>query len=87
MREFFEFIMDDDDEEIGDENAKCKVCIAGSKKVATFVLSHVGLISLVVGYCLIGAVIFEALESEHERQVHIFLDQLFIERSSQPQLL
>lgn len=56
----------DDDES---EKGKCSRCMSCCKKVTTFLLSHVGLISLVVGYCIMGAFTFEALESSHEIQV------------------
>ena len=52
-----------------EERNKCRVCLSGCKQVTTFVLSHVGLVTLVVGYCLIGAVIFESLEAGHEKTV------------------
>jgi len=32
-----------------------------------FLLSHLGLLALVVGYCLAGAALFEAVEGPHER--------------------
>ena len=58
-----------DEEEV--ERTKCEVCISGCKQVTTFTLSHVGLLTLVVCYCLIGAAIFEALEADHEIFVRI----------------
>lgn len=59
--------MDIEDEP--EEKTKCQYCMTGCKQLATFLLSHVGLLTLVVGYCLIGAVTFEALEATHEREV------------------
>lgn len=63
----------DDDDPVPDEDdtekGKCERCMSCCKKVTTFLLSHVGLISLVVGYCIMGAFTFEALESGHEIQV------------------
>lgn len=52
-----------------EEKTKCQYCMTGCKQLITFLLSHVGLVTLVVGYCLIGAVTFEALEAGHEREV------------------
>jgi hypothetical protein len=60
--------MDDDEPE---EKTRCQVCLTGCKHVTTFILSHVGLVTLVVGYCLVGAVTFEALEVDHEIEVLI----------------
>lgn len=39
------------------------------KKIIAFFFSHVGLCALVVGYAMLGAVIFQALESTHERNI------------------
>lgn len=39
------------------------------KNILKFLLSHIGLVSLVVGYTLIGAVSFQALEAEQEIMV------------------
>ena len=33
-----------------------------TRSFASFLLSHIGLLSLVVGYCIMGAFIFEELE-------------------------
>lgn len=52
-----------------EEKTKCQYCITGCKQLLTFFLSHIGLLTLVVGYCLIGAVMFEALEAQNERDV------------------
>ena len=35
----------------------------------SFLLSHIGLLSLVVGYCIMGAFIFEQLEYKNELEV------------------
>jgi hypothetical protein len=56
-------------DDLDEEKNQCAVCMSGCKKLTTFFLSHVGLISLVVGYCIMGAFTFEALESSHELQV------------------
>lgn len=51
----------------------CLVCLAKFcyvfRKGLTFLLSHIGLISFVVGYCIMGALMFEALEAENEQVV------------------
>ncbi|XP_064460216.1 TWiK family of potassium channels protein 7-like isoform X1 [Ornithodoros turicata] len=44
---------------------KCKACC---KKLTAFLFSHVGLCALVVGYSLLGAFAFKALESPYEVQ-------------------
>ncbi len=51
----------------------CKSCCfsfcRGLQSFVTFVVSRVGLVALVVGYCLIGAVTFERLERLNELRV------------------
>ena len=37
-------------------------CCQYTRSFASFLLSHIGLLSLVVGYCIMGAFIFEELE-------------------------
>ncbi|XP_032777866.2 LOW QUALITY PROTEIN: uncharacterized protein LOC116916676 [Daphnia magna] len=44
-------------------------CLFYLRNIATFLVSHIGLVSLVVGYCIMGAFTFEALEAKHELQV------------------
>ncbi|CAL8142742.1 unnamed protein product [Orchesella dallaii] len=61
--------VNDEEDEEASEKGKCARCMSACKSVTTFLLSHVGLISLVVGYCIMGAFTFEALESSHEIQV------------------
>merc|ERR1711892_17708 len=46
--------------------SKCLIAIRG---FFTFIFSHVGLLSLVVGYCILGGITFEHLEKENELQV------------------
>ena len=48
---------------------KCASCCRFFRKVISFLLSHIGLLSLVVGYCIMGAFVFEILESENELMV------------------
>lgn len=42
-------------------------------KTVTCIFSHATLISMVVSYCYLGAVTFEALEVDHEREVNEYL--------------
>lgn len=51
----------EDEEDDPEDQTKCQVCVKGCKHVTAFILSHVGLLTLVVGYCMIGALAFEAL--------------------------
>lgn len=44
-------------------------CLYYLRNIATFLVSHIGLVSLVVGYCIMGAFTFEALEARHEIEV------------------
>ncbi|KAK7087873.1 dentin sialophosphoprotein-like [Littorina saxatilis] len=46
-----------------------KKCIHCCKQFVAFLFSHIGLISLVVGYTIMGGFIFKALESPFERAV------------------
>jgi hypothetical protein len=39
------------------------------RKVISFLLSHIGLLSLVVGYCIMGGFVFKELERENELMV------------------
>ena len=52
-----------------DQPSKCHSCLKVTKSVTSFLLSHIGLLSLVVGYCIMGAFIFEELEKENELMV------------------
>merc|ERR1719323_2438159 len=47
----------------------CSRCCGVTKKIFSFLFSHIGLLSLVVGYCIMGAFIFEELERENEIMV------------------
>ena len=49
--------------------SKCSKCLKFFRQVLSFLLSHIGLLSLVVGYCIMGAFIFEKLEKENELEV------------------
>lgn len=59
-------------EKIPKQRGRCTSCICMSWKVFTCIVSHVMLISLVVGYCLLGSIAFEYLEAEHEQNVCTF---------------
>ena len=48
---------------------KCSLCLKIIRKIISFLLSHIGLLSLVVGYCIMGAFIFEELERHNEIEV------------------
>lgn len=56
-------------EKIPKQRGRCTSCLCMSWKVFTCIVSHVMLISLVVGYCLLGSYLFEYLEAENERDV------------------
>jgi len=60
---------DEDCINAGTEKTKWRKCWSCSRKVTTFLLSHVGLISLVISYCVLGAFTFEGLEKQHELNV------------------
>lgn len=47
--------------------SKCSKCRRYCRLVTTFLFSHIGLCGLVVGYSLVGAFTFEALEAGYER--------------------
>ena len=49
--------------------SKCSQCCKIVKKFISFLLSHIGLLSLVVGYCIMGAFIFRELEYRNELEV------------------
>ena len=46
-------------------------CLIAIRRFFTFIFSHVGLLSLVVGYCILGGITFEHLEKENELQVKV----------------
>ncbi|GFQ73494.1 uncharacterized protein TNCT_666391 [Trichonephila clavata] len=47
--------------------SKCSKCRRYCRLVTTFLFSHIGLCGLVVGYSLVGAFTFEALEAGYEQ--------------------
>ena len=44
-------------------------CLIAIRRFFTFLFSHVGLLSMVVGYCILGGFTFEHLEKDNELQV------------------
>lgn len=50
---------------------KCGKCCYYFRQVITFLFSHIGLGTLLLGYALVGAFTFQALESKHEQQQRI----------------
>jgi len=51
-----------------DPPTKCQSCLKVTRSVTSFLLSHIGLLSLVVGYCIMGAFIFQEVEKHNEIQ-------------------
>lgn len=49
----------------GHHDTKCKRCC---RRFTTFIFSHVGLCALVIGYSIMGAFAFRALEAPYEEQ-------------------
>lgn len=54
---------------MGEEGDRCGTCGSYLKSILKFLVSHIGLVSLVVGYTIIGAFTFARLEAEHEVEV------------------
>ena len=44
-------------------------CLTAIRRCFTFLFSHIGLLALVMGYCILGGLTFEHLERENEIQV------------------
>ena len=44
-------------------------CLTAVRRFFTFLFSHIGLLALVMGYCILGGLTFEHLERENEIQV------------------
>jgi len=53
----------------GKHSTRCRVCGSYVKSILKFLVSHIGLVSLVVGYTIIGAFTFARLEQAHELEV------------------
>ena len=45
-------------------------CMTGIRRFFTFLFSHIGLLALVSGYCILGGLTFQHLEKENELQVN-----------------
>ncbi|XP_041980310.1 uncharacterized protein LOC121733967 isoform X2 [Aricia agestis] len=56
--------------------SKCAKFLYYTWKLCSVVFSHFVMISLVVAYCILGAVTFEKLESQHEREVKQNISQI-----------
>lgn len=52
-----------------EEGGQCDSCGYYLKNIIKFLISHIGLVSLVIGYTIVGAFTFERLEAEHELQI------------------
>lgn len=52
---------------------RLQVCCYYCRLVITFLFSHVGLCTLVMGYAFLGAAVFQWLESDNARQSRKFL--------------
>lgn len=53
---------------------RCVSAICVSWKVFTCIFSHVLLVTVVVGYCMLGAKMFEYLEQTNEIEVRVLLE-------------
>ena len=58
-----------------EHTSKCGSCLKVTRSVTSFLLSHIGLLSLVVGYCIMGAFIFQELESSNELETKRIMKQ------------
>ena len=47
---------------------RCGKCCYYCRQVTTFLFSHIGLCTLLLGYALVGAFTFQAIESQHEHE-------------------
>ncbi|XP_050677733.1 potassium channel subfamily K member 9-like [Leptidea sinapis] len=56
--------------------SKCAKFLYYTWKLCSVVFSHFVMISLVVAYCILGAVTFERLESQHEKEVKMNISQI-----------
>ena len=50
---------------------RCGKCCYYCRQVSTFLFSHIGLGTLLIGYAVVGAFIFQALEKNHEERQRI----------------
>ncbi|XP_023330875.1 uncharacterized protein LOC111703223 isoform X2 [Eurytemora carolleeae] len=51
------------------EISRLNRCLINTRRGITFLISHIGLVSLVAGYCTLGAILFEQLERDYELEV------------------
>ncbi len=62
--------VEEEDNASGSSSDCCLRCCSSfcfcSRKVVGFLLRHVGLMAVVVGYCFLGGFVFEKLEKENE---------------------
>ncbi|KAJ2951320.1 hypothetical protein O0L34_g5722 [Tuta absoluta] len=56
--------------------SKCAKVLYYTWKLCSVVFSHFVMISLVVAYCILGAVTFEKLEAQYEREVKMNISQI-----------
>ncbi|XP_071521841.1 potassium channel subfamily K member 18 isoform X2 [Panulirus ornatus] len=52
-----------------EEGGQCGNCGYYLKNIIKFLISHIGLVSLVIGYTIVGAFTFKRLEAHHELEV------------------
>nr|XP_045592884.1 potassium channel subfamily K member 18-like isoform X2 [Procambarus clarkii] len=52
-----------------EEEGQCVNCGYYLKNIVKFLISHIGLVSLVIGYTIVGAFTFERFEAPHELEV------------------
>lgn len=65
-------------DKIPKERSRCTAAICVSWKVFTCIFSHVMLVTLVVAYCIFGAITFEYLEARNEIEVSVTFDVEYI---------
>ena len=65
---------------------RCGKCCYYCRQVTTFLFSHIGLCTLLLGYALVGAFTFQAIESQHEQEQRLDMirtrNELIIELSN-----
>ena len=52
-----------------EQESRMSRCLTALRKAVTFLFSHIGLLALVSGYCIVGGLTFEHLEKENELSV------------------
>ncbi|MPC90270.1 hypothetical protein E2C01_085247 [Portunus trituberculatus] len=66
----------------GGDGGQCGSCGYYLKNIIKFLISHIGLVSLVIGYTIVGAFTFERLEADHERAVKANMSAVRLEVSA-----